>query len=350
MEEDLNKCISLLKDYQFYMNDATYPLCGEDNLEILNNFITYLEKKYGNNMKTRKIVLCRGIQGSGKTFFAKKWTLEDPDHRVRFNNDDIRNMLGQYWVPSREGLVTGMKLDFLNQAMDAGFDIIIDNMNLSPKEVNFYKTYVESFNKNNKFNYEIEFKDFFIPVEECIKRDAMRPNPIGEKVIRQTWNKYKHFIQTESVNNYIKNQLKQDSNKPKAIVLDMDSTLCFNTTGRPWYGKGAAEGMLNDIPNIPIVNLVNVYDSMGYWIFIITGRDESLKNSTETWLDNNNVMYSDVLYRKEKDFRKSAEIKKELITDLLKDYNVELIIDDAEPVVKMYREIGLTVLQPNKTI
>ena len=82
----------------------------------------------------------------------------------------------------------------------------------------------------------------------------------------------------------------------------------------------------------------------------ITGRDESLKNSTETWLDNNNVMYSDVLYRKEKDFRKSAEIKKELITDLLKDYNVELIIDDAEPVVEMYREMGLTVLQPNKII
>ena len=47
MEEDLNKCISLLKDYQFYMNDATCPLCGEDNLEILNNFVTYLEKKYG---------------------------------------------------------------------------------------------------------------------------------------------------------------------------------------------------------------------------------------------------------------------------------------------------------------
>ena len=40
-----------------------------------------------------KIILCRGIQGNGKTTLAKQWALEDNEHRVRFNNDDIRNML-----------------------------------------------------------------------------------------------------------------------------------------------------------------------------------------------------------------------------------------------------------------
>lgn len=43
-----------------------------------------------------KVILCRGIQGSGKTTWAKQWALEDPEHRVRFNNDDVRNMLGKY--------------------------------------------------------------------------------------------------------------------------------------------------------------------------------------------------------------------------------------------------------------
>ena len=56
-----------------------------------------------------KIILCRGIQGSGKTTWAKQWVLEDPEHRVRFNNDDIRNMLGKYWVPSREGLIKDLR-------------------------------------------------------------------------------------------------------------------------------------------------------------------------------------------------------------------------------------------------
>lgn len=63
-----------------------------------------------------KIILCRGIQGSGKTTWAKQWVLEDPEHRVRFNNDDIRNMLGKYWVPSREPIITTMKNSFISGA------------------------------------------------------------------------------------------------------------------------------------------------------------------------------------------------------------------------------------------
>ena len=55
-------------------------------------------------MEKRKLILCRGIQASGKSTWAKAWAKEDPEHRVRFNNDDIRNMLGEYWVPNREGL------------------------------------------------------------------------------------------------------------------------------------------------------------------------------------------------------------------------------------------------------
>lgn len=152
----------------------------------------------------RKIILCRGIQGSGKTTFAKQWVLEDPEHRVRFNNDDIRNMLGKYWVPSREVLVTNLKKEFLYSAMILGYDIIIDNMNLNPKEVKYFPALVDSWNNPNgvlsdivRKNYELEFKDFFIPLQDCIERDSKRPNPIGEEVIRKTYEKYKDIIEGE---------------------------------------------------------------------------------------------------------------------------------------------------------
>ena len=56
-------------------------------------------------MDKRVLIICRGIQGSGKSTWAKQWCHEDPEHRVRFNNDDIRNMLGDYWVPNREKLL-----------------------------------------------------------------------------------------------------------------------------------------------------------------------------------------------------------------------------------------------------
>lgn len=65
-----------------------------------------------------KVILCRGIQGIGKTAWAKQWALEDPEHRVRFNNDDVRNMLGKYWVTSREGLVRALRDTCVHRAME----------------------------------------------------------------------------------------------------------------------------------------------------------------------------------------------------------------------------------------
>lgn len=148
-----------------------------------------------------KIILCRGIQGSGKTTWAKQWALEDPEHRVRFNNDDIRNMLGKYWVPSREDLVKSLRRAFLLNSMSYGFDIVIDNMNLNPKELEYYNRVLDGWN-NPKWampdivrpKYSLEFKDFFIPLQKCIERDSKRPNPIGEEVIRKTYEKYKDIL------------------------------------------------------------------------------------------------------------------------------------------------------------
>ena len=79
-----------------------------------------------------KIILCGGIQGSGKTTWAGQWVLEDPEHRVRSNNDDIRNMLGKYRVTSREHPVSDIKKDFMVSAMEFGYGIVVDNMNFNP--------------------------------------------------------------------------------------------------------------------------------------------------------------------------------------------------------------------------
>lgn len=45
-----------------------------------------------------KVIICRGIQGSGKSTWAKQWVKEDPNHRIRINQDDFRNMFGVYWL------------------------------------------------------------------------------------------------------------------------------------------------------------------------------------------------------------------------------------------------------------
>ena len=133
------------------------------------------------------VILARGIPGSGKTYWAKQWVLEEPTRRVRINMDDIRNMLGKYWVPEREPMVKRIKENVIYNALDFGYDVVIDNMNLNPKEIASINKIVSGYPE-----YNIEFKDFFdTPLDICIERDSKRDNPIGAKTITEIYNRYK---------------------------------------------------------------------------------------------------------------------------------------------------------------
>ncbi len=133
-----------------------------------------------------KLIICRGIPASGKTFWAKQWVLEDPEHRVRINQDDIRLMLGKYWVPSREPLVSHIQQEAICRAMSLGLDIVSDNTNLNPKVLKSLSDVAAS------NEYELEYKDFFdTPLSVCIERDKNRDIQVSEKIIRNFYNNYK---------------------------------------------------------------------------------------------------------------------------------------------------------------
>lgn len=122
-------------------------------------------KEYNMN----RLIICRGLPASGKTTWAKQWVLEDPEHRIRINQDDIRLMLGKYWVPKREPVVSAIQQEAILAAMNFGVDIVIDNTNLNRKVVDAYVKVAE------KFKYTVEYKDFFnVPLVECINRNVIR--------------------------------------------------------------------------------------------------------------------------------------------------------------------------------
>ena len=301
----------------------------------------------------KKLILTRGIPGSGKSTWAKAWVAEDPEHRIRLNWDDMRNMMGPYWVPSREPINKHMLWAGLNMAAycTRPYDIVIDNMNLNPKDWKQYEEWITTYNQSmnsdeTNTQYVIEFKDFFISLDECIRRDAMRPNPIGEKTIKDIWRRYKHFIQTTEVENVV-NNLRPSTGKVPCVVIDMDSTMCFNTTKRPWYGEGAAEGMIKDVPNPGVVAVVKELQRK-FPIVVVTGRDTTQATVTKQWLANQGIAPTDFYFRTAGDYRKGVEVKNELINQVLNKYDIVAIFEDCEPIVKMFRDMGLTVLQPNK--
>ena len=134
-----------------------------------------------------KLIICRGLPASGKSTWAKQWVLEDPEHRVRINQDDIRLMLGKYWVPSREKLVQEIQFNAIIEALNREFDVVIDNTNLNNKVLDQFNRLIKTFE-----DYEIEYKDFFdTPLSVCIERDKNRDLQVTEKVIRGFYNNYK---------------------------------------------------------------------------------------------------------------------------------------------------------------
>ena len=134
-----------------------------------------------------KLIITRGLPASGKSTWAKQWVLEDPEYRVRINQDDIRLMLGKYWVPSREKLVQEIQFNAIIEALNREFDVVIDNTNLNNKVLDQFNRLIKTFE-----DYEIEYKDFFdTPLSVCIERDKNRDLQVTEKVIRSFYDNYK---------------------------------------------------------------------------------------------------------------------------------------------------------------
>lgn len=135
------------------------------------------------------IILVRGIQGSGKTTLAKNLVKYD-NKLVRINRDDIRAMLCTEWSYAFESVVIKMQLSMVKAALDKGYSVVIDDVsNLNEKTINRLK---QTFPTT-----EIQLKDICLltDVNECIRRDALRENPIGETVIRETYNRYIDVIE-----------------------------------------------------------------------------------------------------------------------------------------------------------
>jgi predicted kinase len=132
-----------------------------------------------------KLIILVGIQGSGKSTYARKLALSDPSNIVIVSRDSIRSSLGKYWVPSREKLVTEIELSSIWHGLDLGYTVIIDATNFKHEK---FKLMAES--------YEIpcEIKYFDIPLWKAklrvIKRFLLGGRWISFKVITNFHKRY----------------------------------------------------------------------------------------------------------------------------------------------------------------
>lgn len=130
----------------------------------------------------RTIYILRGLPASGKSTWARNFVL-DNEKAVRWNNDDVRLMAyGKAWGGGPEKFIIKMRDNFIKNALDSDFDVVVDNTNLNP-------VHLETI--SGRFYYaRIAVVDFIVSVEECIRRDAERERPVGASVITKMAEQY----------------------------------------------------------------------------------------------------------------------------------------------------------------
>lgn len=124
-----------------------------------------------------------GIPASGKSTYSREFVSGKSDKWVIVNRDSIRNMLGDYWIPSREKLVTSIERDSIETALLSGFNVIVDATNFNSTALTILADICKA---------DVEYKYFDIDVEEAIDRDSKRRGSahVGEEVIRRFYERY----------------------------------------------------------------------------------------------------------------------------------------------------------------
>lgn len=272
-----------------------------------------------------KIMILKGLPASGKSTWAKEFIRTNQGWK-RINKDDLRSMLddGQ-WSRKNEEVINTVKEGLMLSMLQAGYNVIIDDTNFAPKHEQRIRTIAGT------MKAAVEVKEFNTDVEECIARDLKRCNSVGEKVIRDMYNKYLKPRTPE----------RKYNGEPNAIICDIDGTLAL-MDGRGPFDWDKVD---TDIPNIPIVKLVRSLDTVPLLLF--SGRDSVCREKTEKWLKEFDIDYDELYMRAEGDTRKDSIIKKELFNQYVDGkWNILYVLDDRDQVVDMWRnELGLTCLQ-----
>ena len=142
--------------------------------------------------------------------------------------------------------------------------------------------------------------------------------------------------------------------KKKAIIVDLDGTLTnldqrvhLVQRNEPNW-KEFYDGMGEDKVNAWCESIVRLFHADNNAIILITGRPSNYENLTKDWLARHNIPYSYLYMRDSSDYRSDALIKREIYDKYVKDtFDVHFVLDDRKSVVTMWREIGLTCLQPD---
>ncbi len=278
----------------------------------------------GGSNKTLKLILTKGLPASGKTTWAKEYIQKYPE-TANICKDDLRLQLGA--TNKREKRVVKVR-DFLTEYyFGQGYSVIWSDTNLNPVHLKRATELAQA------YQAKLVIQDFTdVPLAECIRRDLLRSNSVGQQAIEQMYYDYLDKPDPPPI---------IDPALPNCYIVDIDGTLAVNTTRSPFAWDRVDEDSIDPAVAM-MVEKLGQHDNM----IIFSGRSSVCRDLTISWLKQHNIKYQDLFMRPTHDNRSDDIIKSELYHLNIKGrYNVLGVIDDRPKVCRMWRSLGLTVFQ-----
>lgn len=286
-----------------------------------------------------KVYFMKGLPGSGKTTKAKEMLKAHPGRMKRINKDDLRDMIdGGEWSRPKEKFILEVRNLIATKALDAGFDVIIDDTNFAAE----HEEVMRGIARSREAGFEI-IDLSGVSVEICIERDKGRGNKsVGERVILDM---HKKYLSPKRDDIHPKAP-EFDPNLPNAIICDIDGTVAYMVDRGPFeldkvYGD-RVRGIVADVV-AAFAKKVNAK------ILFVSGRDAACSLDTQRWISTKlypvseySWMQWDLFMRPKGDMRKDSIVKREIYEANIKGkYNVLAVFDDRPQIIRTWRYIGL---------
>jgi predicted kinase len=271
-----------------------------------------------------KLILTKGLPASGKTTWAKEYIKKYPE-TANLCKDDLRLQLGS--TNKREKRVIKVRDLLTEHYFEIGYSVIWSDTNLNPVHIKRATELAE------QHQATLVIQDFTnVSLAECIKRDLVRANSVGQQAIEQM---YYDYLNTPDPAPKIDPQL------PNCYIVDIDGTLAINNTRPPFAWNRVDEDALN-----PAVATLVAKLGQDTPIIVFSGRSSVCRDLTIAWLKEHNIKYQDLFMRPADDQRSDDILKSELYyAHVHGKYNAIGVIDDRPKVCRMWRNLGLTVFQ-----